>query len=61
EGLSEEQKKELKDFFKSEVERLGRGIVAASDDTVWERVKSFFTMTQSTLVDKVRSSKGGEE
>jgi len=61
EGLSEEQRKEIKDFFKSEVERLGRGIVAASDDTIWDRLKSFFTIAQSTLSEKIRNSKGGKE
>jgi hypothetical protein len=61
EGLSDEQEKELKEFFKSEVERLGRGIVAASDDTVIDRVKTFFTLSQAALADKVRNSKGGKE
>lgn len=61
EGLSEEQKKELKEFLKSEVERLGKGMVAASDDTVWDRIKTFFTLSQAALSDKVRNSKGGKE
>ena len=61
EGLSEEQKKEMIEFLKSEVERLGRGIIAASDDTVWDRLKTFFTLSQMALADKVSSSKGGKE
>lgn len=60
EGLTDEQKKEMKEFLKSEVERLGRGIIAASDDTVWDRLKQFFTLSQTALADKVTSSKGGQ-
>jgi hypothetical protein len=61
EGLPEEQKKELKEFFKSEVERLGRGIIAASDDAVWDRIKVFYTLSLMGLANNVINSKGGKE
>lgn len=56
--LSDEQKKEIESVWKTELERLSRGIVAASNDKAFDRLKKYFGDRES-LKEKVKNSRGG--
>lgn len=51
----------LKNYWKEEIGRLSEGIVAASNDTAWDRIKKFYTREPLDLASVLQSSKGGEE
>ena len=57
-GLDDEKKRELESFWKGELEKLSRGLVAASEDTVFDRLKKYYE-SKKLLKGKVENSKGG--
>lgn len=56
--LSDENKKEIESFWKIELDKLSRGLVAASNDTAFDRLKKYYNNKKS-LKDKLKNSKGG--
>ena len=60
-GLSDEDKRDIENMLKVELERLSRGIIAVSNDTAFNRLGRYYSDTTSKLKDKIKSSKGGLE
>lgn len=58
-GLTDKQKKEIEDFWRVELGRLGRGLLLAAEGSAWDRVKQVFTTKRKQLESRVSSSKGG--
>ncbi len=58
-GLTEKQKKEIEDFWRVELEKLGRGLRRVAEGSTWDRTKQIFTTNRKQLESKVSSSKGG--
>jgi len=58
-GLTDEQKKEIEDFWRVELEKLGRGLQTIADGSTWDRTKQIFTRNREQLEDKISNSKGG--
>ena len=57
-GLDDEKKRELESFWKGELEKLSRGLVAASEDTAFDRLRKYYE-NKKLLKGKVENSKGG--
>jgi hypothetical protein len=60
-GLSGDDQKALREVWEVELEKLGRGFVAAKDDRIQDQVKAMFKDKLSSLADRVKSSRGGLE
>jgi chaperonin cofactor prefoldin len=60
-GLTDEAQKELKATWEIELERLGRGIVAAKDDRMIDQIKALLKDRRRELAERAKSSKGGLE
>jgi len=58
-GLIDEQKKEIEDFWRVELERLGRGLRLVAEGSTWNRTKQIFTTNRKQLESRISSSKGG--
>lgn len=58
-GLTDEQRKEIEDFWRVELERLGRGLRLVAEGSTWDRTKQIFTTNRKQLESRVSSSKGG--
>lgn len=58
-GLTDEQKKQIEDFWNVELEKLGRGLRLVAEGSTFDRVKQIFTTNRKQLESKVSSSKGG--
>ena len=60
-GLTDEQKKELQDFWRVELEKMGRGLTTVADGPALPRAKQFLGDQWKLLVASMKNSKGGEE
>ena len=58
-GLTEEDKKVFEDFWKIELERLGRGLTKVADGPAIDRIKKFYADYWEGLKAKMKSSLGG--
>lgn len=60
-GLTDEGLKDLRAAWEIELERLGRGIVAAKDDRMIDQIKALLKDRRRELAERAKSSKGGLE
>ena len=58
-GLTDEEKRDIEYMLKGDLERLSRGLVAASDDTAFDRLGRYYSETTSKLKNLIQSSRGG--
>ncbi|AIF85561.1 hypothetical protein NTE_03533 [Candidatus Nitrososphaera evergladensis SR1] len=60
-GLTDEQKKELKDYWDMELRRLHDGLYEVIEGSVWDRIKRSHVDNRRQLNDTTKNSKGGLE
>ena len=58
-GLTDEQKMELEDFWKIEVEKLGRGLTKVADSSAMNRMKQVLVEKWRLFETRIKNSKGG--
>ena len=58
-GLTDEQKKEFENFWKIELEKLGRGLTKIADGSAVNRMKQVLVEKWRLLETTMKSSKGG--
>ena len=60
-GLTDKQKKDLKEHWEVELEKVGRGLTKAADGSAVGRIKEALTDEVAILTGMMKNSKGGEE